>query len=140
MSISNEYEISTRGYELDSFGHVNNSVYLNYLEEGRWRLLNEHELLDTFLNQELFLVVIEMNIKYIREIRMFDKLKVTTTAHLEGSCVICSQKILNKETDRAAAKAICKLFPVNNSRLPCDLPTKLKDAFSREINTKFVHS
>ena len=27
------FEFNVRGYELDSFGHVNNAVYLNYLEQ-----------------------------------------------------------------------------------------------------------
>lgn len=34
-------ELQVRGYELDSFGHVNHSTYLNYLEHARWKALAE---------------------------------------------------------------------------------------------------
>ena len=30
--------IEVRGYELDSFGHVNNAIYLNWIEHARWEL------------------------------------------------------------------------------------------------------
>jgi len=33
--------IEVRGYELDSFGHVNHGAYVSYLEHARWKLLEE---------------------------------------------------------------------------------------------------
>ncbi len=34
-------EVTVRSYELDSFGHVNHAVYLNYLELARFDALEE---------------------------------------------------------------------------------------------------
>ena len=31
--------LEVRGYELDSFNHVDNAVYLNYYEHARWQIL-----------------------------------------------------------------------------------------------------
>ena len=33
--------LTVRGNELDSFGHVNNAIYLNYLEQARWEILRD---------------------------------------------------------------------------------------------------
>ena len=33
-------ELTVRTYECDSYGHVNNAVYVNYLEYGRMEYLN----------------------------------------------------------------------------------------------------
>jgi acyl-CoA thioester hydrolase len=42
-------ELTTRSYECDSYGHINNAIYLNYLEYARIRFLDDlpvpyHEL------------------------------------------------------------------------------------------------
>ena len=41
---SHQTEIRVRGYELDSYRHVNHSVYLSYLEHARWVFLAEKGL------------------------------------------------------------------------------------------------
>ena len=33
-------DLIVRTYECDSYGHVNNAVYVNYLEYGRMQFLN----------------------------------------------------------------------------------------------------
>lgn len=33
--------LQVRGYELDGYGHVNHSVYLNYFEFARWCMIEE---------------------------------------------------------------------------------------------------
>jgi acyl-CoA thioester hydrolase len=33
--------LTTRSYECDSYGHINNAVYLNYLEHARIRFLDD---------------------------------------------------------------------------------------------------
>jgi acyl-CoA thioester hydrolase len=35
-------EINVRTYEMDAYGHVNNAVYLNYLEYARGKLLEDN--------------------------------------------------------------------------------------------------
>jgi thioesterase-3 len=37
-----EPEIRIRGYHTDLYQHVNNARYLEFLEEGRWQLLEDH--------------------------------------------------------------------------------------------------
>ena len=37
----NECSLRVRTYECDSYGHVNNANYLNYLEYGRYELLRD---------------------------------------------------------------------------------------------------
>ena len=53
MSYSLKTEV--RGYELDSYGHVNNAVYVSYTEQARWKMLKDAKLLDAFLEKDLSL-------------------------------------------------------------------------------------
>ena len=39
--MENECTLTVRTYECDAYGHVNNAVYLNYLELGRHSFLKE---------------------------------------------------------------------------------------------------
>ena len=72
------YYTVVRGYELDSFGHLNNAVYLNYAEQAKWEFLNENKLLETVQEYGLFPVIMENNIRYMHEFRLLDKVRIET--------------------------------------------------------------
>ncbi|WP_194813880.1 thioesterase family protein [Nocardia sp. XZ_19_385] len=70
--------ITVRGYELDSLGHVNQAVYLQYAEHARWELLRAAGVgQDKLLSTGFAPVVLENNIKYQRELRAGDEVTVT---------------------------------------------------------------
>jgi len=116
-----KYQFQVRGYELDSFGHVNNSVYINYLEQARWEIVQKLGLLKVFKETNSFLVVIETNIKYIHELNIFDKAEIETTMIRRGFFVEFKQNIwgLNK---KKISKATVKCLFVDKQRNPIDIP------------------
>lgn len=98
-------EIEVRGYELDSFGHVNNSVYLNYLEHARWRMLAEVGItLDDINRQKQWPVISGINIRYLKPAFLGDQLEIRTRV-TEHSRVRFSfeQEIFRGETQIAVA-------------------------------------
>ncbi len=115
-----KYKFEVRGYELDSFGHVNNAVYLNYIEQARWEIIKMLKLHELFQAQESFLVVVEANIKYINELRLFDEAEVTTKMHKRGFFLDFIQNIhIGK---KKIAKATIKCLFVDKQRSPLDIP------------------
>lgn len=110
-----------RGYELDSFGHVNNAVYLNYLEQARWEIVQKLGLLELFRNTESFLIVVETYIKYINELTIFEKAYVETTMHRKGFFVEFKQNIFKADQSKVAKSTIKCLF-VDKDRSPLDIP------------------
>lgn len=117
-----EYFVSVRGYELDSFGHVNNSVYLNYIEQAQWEILRKTDTLSFFLDNRVIPAIIEINIRYIREAKIFDELVVKTTTTLEPPYVVCNHNIYNTKTKRKSCKARVKQLYLTEDRIACDLP------------------
>jgi acyl-CoA thioester hydrolase len=70
--------VVVRGYELDTQGHLNQAVYLQYAEHARWELLRAAGVgQDKLLATGVGPVVLETTIKYLRELRGGDEVSVT---------------------------------------------------------------
>jgi len=114
--------ITVRGYELDSYGHVNNAVYVQYLEQARWVFMKDKDLLKRIYDAELFLMVTETHIRYVREANLFDELIVETTMKAEKPYLVFRQKILNEKTGIVLSRAEVTTIFVNQERMPLDIP------------------
>ncbi|MFI9502959.1 acyl-CoA thioesterase [Nocardia sp. NPDC052566] len=70
--------VVVRGYELDTLGHLNQAVYLQYAEHARWELLRAAGIgQDKLIASGFAPVVLENNIKYLRELRGGDEVAIT---------------------------------------------------------------
>ncbi len=77
--------LEVRGYELDSFGHVNHSVYINYLEFARWKMLNEENItLETFNTWQRWPVIAQIEVSYLKPAFMGETLEITTQVLEKG--------------------------------------------------------
>ncbi len=115
--------IEVRGYELDSFGHVNNAVYLNYFEHGRWDLFRKLTLNEIIHATGRIIVVTDIHVRYMREATLYDELEVRTRMMREGLYLIFKQKIFNKQSGLAIARGEVKtIFLDQETRKPTDIP------------------
>lgn len=119
------FKTDVRGYELDSYGHVNNSVYISYTEQARWEILKNAGLLDSFLKKELLLVVTETNIRYMRELKLFDQIEVVTSIRFEAPYLVFNHDVLNKTNEVKSARAEVKTLLIDKNRIPQDIPEEL---------------
>lgn len=71
-------DIEVRWGDLDAFNHVNNTLFLRYLEETRIRMLSA--IGSAWKTREQGPVVANININFRREIRYPATLRVTLTA------------------------------------------------------------
>jgi acyl-CoA thioester hydrolase len=117
-----EYRLTVRGYELDSFGHVNNSVYLNYIEQAQWEMLRKSNTFDYFQKTEIVPAIIEINIRYIREAKIFDELVVRSRIALDSPYVVFHHNLYDTKTKLKSCKATVKHLYLTKDRVPCGLP------------------
>ena len=120
--MTHESRITVRGYELDSFGHVNNAVYLNYCEHARWEILGKKNLLEFFLTHELMLVVVEANIRYIKEAKQFDELVVRTGMERKTPYLVFDHVIEHATAEEIIGRAKIKTVLIDKNRIPHDIP------------------
>ncbi|MEV0270421.1 acyl-CoA thioesterase [Hamadaea sp. NPDC050747] len=71
-------QITVRGYELDTQGHLNQAVYLQYGEHARWECLRAAGLSqDRLIGSGVGPVALEVTVRYLRELRGGDVVDVT---------------------------------------------------------------
>ena len=125
-----ETTLKVRSYECDSFGHVNNAVYLNYLEYGRMGVLDKAGFtLAKLKEMGVFIVVRRIEIDYKAPAREGDTLVIRT--HLKDHHKMKGtfyQEILIAPTGTLAAKAqVSWVFTdLNGALIP--IPQFFKDA------------
>ena len=131
-SIKYYFELEARGNELDSYGHVNNAVYLNYTEQARWDLFRQLGLLDQFVNNGKKIVIVENHIKYIRQVKLFDEIVIETQMEKSAHFLLFKHNLSNKKTGKPVAKATVKSVFLGKDNKPCDIPKSLLETFTED--------
>ena len=126
------FEIQARGNELDSYGHVNNAVYFNYNEQARWDLFNKLGLLDQLIADGKKIVIVENQIKYIRQVKIFDEIIVETRMEKSAHFLLFRHFLTNKKTGKAVAKSTVKTVFLDKDDKPCDIPKSLLETFTSD--------
>jgi YbgC/YbaW family acyl-CoA thioester hydrolase len=116
------YHFSARGYELDSYGHVNHAVYFNYLEQARWELFLQAGLISTLQELDILVVVIEAQARYHREINQFDEMEVRTEVTYESPYLVFRHRIYFSGTSLKACTATVKTLCTDKGRMVRDIP------------------
>lgn len=93
------YQLTIIESHLDTFGHVNNAVYLNLFEEARWDLITRHGYgLKKVQEFKKGPVILEVNLKFQRELTLREKIKITTQLiSYQGKIGQLEQKILKED-------------------------------------------
>ncbi len=71
-------EIKVRGYHLDVYGHVNNARYLEFLEESRWKWVEDVVGVGEPFSRDMGFSIVNININYRRPACLGDELVIGT--------------------------------------------------------------
>jgi acyl-CoA thioester hydrolase len=126
--------VGVRTYELDSFGHVNNSVYLNYIEEARSEYLKQMGLtFHDFARCGVQLVIVESYVKYISPARYGDEIEIRGIfKEVRAVSLIIEYTLTERTTGRLIAEAWTRgAFIEPTTGKPTRAPQSFRDAFTR---------
>ncbi|MFC9458322.1 acyl-CoA thioesterase [Streptomyces sp. NPDC056983] len=115
--------IQVRGYETDSQGHLNQSVYLQYAEHARWVLLQNGGIRQAdLLAKGVGPVTLETNIRYRRELRAGDEVDVSCAfVWTEGKTFRIEQSVRKADGTLAAeVTGVGGLMDLKERRLVAD--------------------
>lgn len=118
--------IEVRGYELDSYQHVNHAVYLNYLEHARWKYLSDNgiELAD-FERWQRWPVIAHADVSYLKPTFIGQSLEVQSEMGEHGrSWFEVIQTILLESTP--VLKAKMRIVMINEKGRPVEAPPEVQ--------------
>jgi acyl-CoA thioester hydrolase len=133
-STAAETLITVRSPEIDSFGHVNHAVFLNYLEHARYEALESAGLswpLLAELNWRIF--VVRMEVDYLAEAKRGDELVIRTWAErFRRTTMVLAQEILRGDDRQAVvARAQVTAVWIGPNRRPMRVPEGVREGLQR---------
>jgi acyl-CoA thioester hydrolase len=123
-----------RSFECDSYGHVNNAVYLNYLEFARMEVLEAKDLtLDKLKDRGYFIVVRRIEIDYNYPVIAGDLLVIQTKLHsYRATSGTFIQEIIREKDKKNIASAKVTWVTINKNGRPVRIPSQIKNAFGMD--------
>ena len=94
-------ELEVRDYECDHQGIVNHSVYLNYLEHARHKAFEQYFQIPALSAQGIYLVVAEIQIRYLCALRPQDRFTVYSSFALQGRFRLNFEQSIAETANRA---------------------------------------
>ena len=93
------YELVIKEHHLDTFGHVNNAIYLQLFEEARWDLITERGFgMKEIMKRRQGPVVLEIQIKFIKELKLREKIQINfETIDQKGKIGHFKQQMINSQ-------------------------------------------
>ncbi len=129
MSQVFQYQVLIREFHLDTFGHVNNAVYLSLYEEARWDLITANGYgLKQVHERKKGPVILDVHLRFQKELRLRDLITITTqTEAYKGKICVLLQKMLNSNGEVCSeAKFTFGLFDLRERKLILPTPEWLK--------------
>ncbi|MBN1351535.1 acyl-CoA thioesterase [candidate division KSB1 bacterium] len=126
--------LHVRSYEIDSFGHVNNAVFLNYLEFARSDYLRQKGMsFSDFHNWRSYPFVVDIHIKYKNPALFGDELEIIGwISKASRTSFTLSHEIYNAATGRLLIQADVTLVFVDENQRPTAIPEIFREKFEIE--------
>lgn len=130
-----ETVIGVRTSELDSFGHVNHAVYLNYFEHARFEALGEAGFTWDVLEERGWAIfVVRIEVDYLAEARREDRLLIRTWADSfrRTSMLLVQEMVRADKPSVTVARARVTAVWIGPSRKPMRVPDEVRTGLSGE--------
>lgn len=126
--------VTVRGYETDTQGHLNQSVYLNYAEHARWSMLQAAGIRQADLvARGVGPVALETTIRFQRELLAGDEVTVTCAFEWGTGKTFRIRQLITRTDGTVAAEieAVGGLMDLSGRRLVADPRQRFKELAAR---------
>jgi thioesterase-3 len=113
------YPLVIKEIYLDTFGHVNNAVYLTLFEEARWELITRNGFgLKKIQETKIGPTILEVKLNFLKELRLRDEVVIQSEMlSYENKIGTLSQKIIRGDEVCCDAEFVIGLFSLVERKL-----------------------
>ncbi len=130
MTYVSTFHFEVRSYELDVYEHVNNAVYINWLEHGRSKFLQDKgfNCVDIIEQWGVRFMTVRTEIDYRIALKLGDAAAVTTSVERFGNTSVTFRQTIGRTSDRetAADARVVIVFTDKDSGRPVPIPDEFK--------------
>ncbi len=132
MKVNNITKIKVRSYELDAFRHVNNAIYLNYLEKARVDLLMDHQMvMEESLKKGMMYMLVRIEINYRKEACFGDELTIEHRLAKRGNKSFTLAFTIHNQRRELVSDGLAVLTIIDKSGKAVPLPPDLVEFLNR---------
>ena len=130
-----EMGIAVQPYDIDFAAHVNNVVYVRWLEDLRVELMRRHCPMRQLVEGGMAAVVAETHVRYRKPVRLFDAPTGRAWSSEMGrvSCVLHFEIVADGQVCTEATQRV--MFVDMNTMKAMRAPQELRDHFQRHCET-----
>jgi YbgC/YbaW family acyl-CoA thioester hydrolase len=123
-----EWSTRVRSYELDSFGHVNHAVHLNWFEQARFETIEAAGFAPATLAEKGWGIhVVRVEVDYRREARLGEEMLITTTVERVRNSSMALTQVAHCQPGReVVAEARVVLVWIGPDRAPMRIPDEVR--------------
>lgn len=120
-------------YDIDFASHVNNGVYMRWLEELRFEFLRVHYPLERFLEQDITPVLAKSTIEFKRAISLFEE------PHGEMWCTQIGRATLTLQSEITVDRNLCAsatqraILIYRSTTKPARMPKEMLSLYQQAI-------
>lgn len=105
MAYLSSYQVEVRSYELDVYDHVNNAVYINWLEHGRSRLLQDKGFNYTQIAEVwgVRFMTVRTEIDYRQALKLGQLAEITTQVEKVGNTSVTIAHQIHRLPEKSVA-------------------------------------
>lgn len=118
MSLQLKIDLDIKSYDIDIAGHVNNIVYVRWLEDLRNLLFNKLFDFPNVINEKYYPVVVSTNINYRKQLKLFDKpIGIIELASINHGVIFFDARIELNNQIIMEANQKCVMINLKNSKM-----------------------
>ena len=127
-----------RTFHTDAFGHVNNSKYLELLEEARWQFAEHIGLIPMLTEHNLGFIIIDLSVRFRVPIVEGDTIQVFTSLITLGSASGDVKQLVHRQGNKQVAlKAMYHFILIDrNTGRSVPIESEIRDLLLKIIEPK----